>query len=180
MTPPPDCKGFRDRLLAAVARKTAVTKWLMTTQEWDFFLVVFGESHPAGHYFWHFTIRLRRALTADSVQMRNALRDVYVALDGAIGELLRVAGENTLRLPRLRRRHGTELQRLAHAQPAAGAHAVVERAERRMPLARMRRKTNPRDKRRRDLLATFRGLIPKSRSRGHFAHDSCRAALTRS
>ena len=54
MTPPPDPEGFRDRLVAAIAKKAEVTQWLMQSRDWDFFLVVFGECHPAGHYFWHY------------------------------------------------------------------------------------------------------------------------------
>ena len=47
-------RPFRRRLLAAVTRKTEVVKWLMAREDWDLFLVVFSESHPAGHYFWHY------------------------------------------------------------------------------------------------------------------------------
>ena len=54
VTPVADFAGFRRRLLAAVARKTQVVKWLIEREDWDLFLVVFGEAHPAGHYLWHF------------------------------------------------------------------------------------------------------------------------------
>jgi predicted AlkP superfamily phosphohydrolase/phosphomutase len=160
MTPPPDPKGFHDRLLAAVARKTAVTKWLLTTQEWDFFLVVFGESHPAGHYFWHFHDPDYVAHSpADSVQMRNALRDVYVALDGAIGEILRVAGEDTLVClvsgdgmgPNYSASHMLSplLERMRLLNEPSG-DATAANATQNKPAQG-----------RRDLLATLRGLIPK-------------------
>jgi predicted AlkP superfamily phosphohydrolase/phosphomutase len=159
MTPPPDPKGFHDRLLAAVNKKTEVAKWLMTTQDWDFFLVVFGESHPAGHYFWHFhdTDYVAHPSTSTE-QMRTALRDVYIALDGAIGELLKIADHNTMVClvsgdgmgpnysgshilgPLLERMHllnESSNEAATNGPPAAPARA------------------------RRDLLAMLRGLIPK-------------------
>ena len=96
MTPPPDPQGFRDRLIAAVAKKTEVAQWLMQTEDWDFFLVVFGECHPAGHYFWHFHDDSYVAHQKLGDRLRHALRDVYVALDAAVGQLLAVAGADTL------------------------------------------------------------------------------------
>jgi predicted dehydrogenase/predicted AlkP superfamily phosphohydrolase/phosphomutase len=94
MTPPPDPEGFHQRLLAAVAKKTQVVKWLMDKKDWDFFLVVFGESHPAGHYFWHYHDESYIAHSKDKPGLA-ALRDVYVALDKAIGEIAESAGKDT-------------------------------------------------------------------------------------
>jgi predicted dehydrogenase/predicted AlkP superfamily phosphohydrolase/phosphomutase len=94
MTPPPDPQGFHQRLLAAVAKKTQVVKWLMDKENWDFFLVVFGESHPAGHYFWHYHDESYIAHSKDKPGL-SALRDVYTALDDAIGELVQSAGKDT-------------------------------------------------------------------------------------
>jgi predicted AlkP superfamily phosphohydrolase/phosphomutase len=93
MTPPADPEGFRNRLIAAVAKKTEVVKWLMQQQDWDFFLTVFGECHAAGHYFWHFQDSSYATHPAQcSNTLRHALRDVYIALDSAIGELISAAG----------------------------------------------------------------------------------------
>jgi len=96
MVPVGDFEGFRNRLLAAVATKTRVLKWLMDTQEWELCLAVFGESHPAGHYFWHFQdpAYVTHSPTA-AVVLRETLRDVYAALDRAIGELLREIDSRT-------------------------------------------------------------------------------------
>jgi predicted dehydrogenase/predicted AlkP superfamily phosphohydrolase/phosphomutase len=94
MTPPPDPQGFHQRLLAAVAKKTQVVKWLMDKKDWDFFLVVFGESHPAGHYFWHYHDESYIAHSKDKPGL-TALRDVYAALDKAIGEIAESAGMDT-------------------------------------------------------------------------------------
>lgn len=97
MTPPPDPLGFRRRLLSAVKQKTAVVRWLMANQAWDLLLVVFGECHAAGHYFWHYQDNSYVAYPelCDEA-LRTALRDVYVALDEAIGELCAEAGSDTM------------------------------------------------------------------------------------
>jgi predicted AlkP superfamily phosphohydrolase/phosphomutase len=94
MTPPPDPQGFHQRLLAAVAKKTQVVKWLIDKEDWDFFLVVFGESHPAGHYFWHYHDESYIAHSKEEPGL-SALRDVYAALDSAIGEIVQSAGKDT-------------------------------------------------------------------------------------
>jgi predicted AlkP superfamily phosphohydrolase/phosphomutase len=161
MTPPPDPEGFRKRLLAAVEKKAEVARWLMTSQDWDFFLVVFGESHPAGHYFWHFQDPSYIAHPqASPEELRNALRDVYVALDRAVGTLLDAADEDTLVClvsgdgmgPNYSGSHILapilERMRLLNApaaEPSSGASAAGSRTGSR-----------------RSLLATARGLIPKS------------------
>ncbi|HSE87962.1 MAG TPA: alkaline phosphatase family protein [Candidatus Binatia bacterium] len=88
MTPPPDPQGFHQRLLSAVAKKTEVVKWLMAKEDWDLFLVVFGESHPAGHYFWHYHDP-SYVTHSQEPPGQSALRDVYIALDKAIGEILK-------------------------------------------------------------------------------------------
>jgi predicted AlkP superfamily phosphohydrolase/phosphomutase len=96
IVPVTDVAAFRQRLLAAVARKTEALKWLIQQQQWALFLVVFGECHPAGHYFWHLHDPSYHTHPGASVgDLTHALRDVYVALDGAIGELLAVVGDDT-------------------------------------------------------------------------------------
>jgi predicted AlkP superfamily phosphohydrolase/phosphomutase len=95
ITPVADFVGFRERLLRAVAKKAEVVRWLLERNDWDLFLVVFGEAHPAGHYLWHLHDKDYFLRPSDSESLRNALRDVYVALDTAIGELCRSVARST-------------------------------------------------------------------------------------
>jgi predicted dehydrogenase/predicted AlkP superfamily phosphohydrolase/phosphomutase len=96
MVPLADLAGFRERLLAAAVRKTKVVRWLMEREDWDFFLTVFGESHPAGHYFWHLHDPSYLAHRLDEAgRVQHALRDVYVALDEAVGNVVDHIGDRT-------------------------------------------------------------------------------------
>jgi predicted AlkP superfamily phosphohydrolase/phosphomutase len=93
---PPDCAGFRKRLVRGAQTKGQVVKWLMTREPWDFFLVVFGESHPAGHYFWHLHDPSYPAHPSGGAgPLTTALRDVYAAIDDAVGAILASLDDQT-------------------------------------------------------------------------------------
>ena len=93
MTPPTDPVGFRDRLIKAVDTKARAAEWLLESQPWDCFLVVFGECHAGGHYFWHYHDEDYVAHPeACEESLRTALRDIYAGLDSAIGKLIEAAG----------------------------------------------------------------------------------------
>ena len=97
MTPPVDPLGFRERLLEGVKKKSQVAQWLMESQDWEFFLLVFGECHAAGHYFWHYMDTEYASYPEKCEQeLRTALLDVYVAIDAAIGELLARRDDDTV------------------------------------------------------------------------------------
>jgi len=92
----PDSCWFRDSLIAGVAKKTQVIKWLMQREDWDLFLTVYGETHPAGHYLWHlFDTSYPSHPKGAEPSLRNALRDVYVAVDRGIGEIIKQADNRT-------------------------------------------------------------------------------------
>lgn len=153
MTPPPDPEGFRDRLVAAVGHKAEVVQWLMASQDWDFFLAVFGECHAAGHYFWHYQDEDYVAYPQQCApKLRTALRDVYVALDSAIGRLLDAAGEDTL---------VCVISGDGMGANYSGSHLLTPLLEK-MRLFNDPGQPQQQAKQRRDLLSRLRGLVPKS------------------
>jgi predicted AlkP superfamily phosphohydrolase/phosphomutase len=96
MVPPSDFQGFHQRLLSGVTKKTAAVKWLMEREDWEFFLVVFAESHPSGHYFWQFHDPSYLTHPREGAgALRHALRDIHVALDRALGEILESVDDTT-------------------------------------------------------------------------------------
>lgn len=66
------------RLVEAVARKSDAALWLMAETEWDLFLCVYGETHPAAHYCW----------TPDDAGKQTHLFPVYEQIDDGIGRLV--------------------------------------------------------------------------------------------
>jgi predicted AlkP superfamily phosphohydrolase/phosphomutase len=85
----PEPVRFHEQLLAGVAVKSKVVRWLLREKPWDMFFVTFGEPHPAGHYLWHLEDAAYPAHPAEASQtLAHAVRDVYVAVDTAIGDIL--------------------------------------------------------------------------------------------
>ncbi len=92
----PDQLRFRDQLLKAAEVKGRAARWLLSEHPWDMAFVTFGEPHGAGHYLWHsgdpdYPLYPPGGLPG----VPCPLRDVYVAVDRAIGSLLELADERT-------------------------------------------------------------------------------------
>jgi len=73
---------MRRRLLASVARRGELARWLLRTTEWRLFLAVFPEAHRAGHYFWPHDD------AAHGRDDRDTLGEIHRAIDVEIGRLL--------------------------------------------------------------------------------------------
>jgi len=81
--------ALRTRLIAGVERKAALLRHCLRRERWDFFFGVFSESHCAGHQFWHLMDPGHpRHDTSASDTLRSTIRDVYRAIDAAVGTLL--------------------------------------------------------------------------------------------
>jgi predicted AlkP superfamily phosphohydrolase/phosphomutase len=94
---PIDFCRFRDHLLEGVNKKCELTEHYLNQWEWDFFGQVFTEAHCAGHQCWHLHDpahpnhdRKVVSITGDPV------REVYRAIDAAIGRILAQVDENTI------------------------------------------------------------------------------------
>ena len=94
-----DTQGYmklRDQLLTGIERKTRITKHFLMRGDWDFFAQVFTESHCAGHQCWH--IHDPSHPWHDAEQARavgDPIKDVYIAIDAAIGEVLKHVDDDT-------------------------------------------------------------------------------------
>lgn len=90
-----DLADLHQRLIRAVSAKAKAVRWLMERSPWDLLWVVFGETHPAAHYFWsnsHADIA-----HAETEFSERLLREVYQAIDRAIGEIIeRIRDDVTL------------------------------------------------------------------------------------
>lgn len=90
---PDDFAAFRDGLLARTAAKAEQAVALLGEQEWDFFGVVFDESHCMGHQAWHLHDRNHpEHNSAIAAALGDPLLQCYQALDAAVGKVVEAAG----------------------------------------------------------------------------------------
>jgi len=93
---PKDYALLRRQLLDGIEARRKLFSDLLTSSRWDLALVGFSETHCAGHQFWHWHDPGHPLHDPqDRFGLRNALRDIYQAVDTAIGTLLEVAGPQT-------------------------------------------------------------------------------------
>jgi predicted AlkP superfamily phosphohydrolase/phosphomutase len=102
--PVPSCDAFhgkttegylalRDALLAGAAHKREMLVELLEQEHWNLFTCAFGESHCVGHQLWHFMDKTHpRHPDEPPAPLRDAIHDVYGALDRGIGAIVDAAG----------------------------------------------------------------------------------------
>jgi predicted AlkP superfamily phosphohydrolase/phosphomutase len=89
-------RGFRDALIERIEKKTQLDTYILEQGNWDCFLTVFSESHCAGHQCWHLHDKHHQKYDASLVdEAGDPLKDVYQAIDTAIGKLIETAGSDT-------------------------------------------------------------------------------------
>lgn len=84
---------FQSYLLEGLKKKAQFASELLEQENWDLFLVVFKEAHCIGHQAWHLT----ESLTEGGAKARaeDPVKEIYRALDSAIGEIVKHAGPET-------------------------------------------------------------------------------------
>ncbi len=89
-----------DQLLAIRDQCVTTASWvgqlgveLMRKHPWDLSIVCFSSTHRAGHQLWDLSALRGQATTAQRAELSNALREVYIACDAAIGEIVQQAGD---------------------------------------------------------------------------------------
>ena len=89
-----DLLGLRDELIHATAKVAEAGRALMRREPWDLFMLGFGATHRGGHKLWDASGLSESPDAGTRKQLDAALRDVYVACDRAIGELVANAPDN--------------------------------------------------------------------------------------
>ena len=89
-------RRLRDELRSRVERKTALLQHLLDRERWDLFMGVFTESHCAGHQLWHLhDPQHPQHDTTVARALGDPLRDVYIAIDAAVGKVMASAAAET-------------------------------------------------------------------------------------
>ena len=78
-----------DAIVKGAATRAKAVEWLMRERPWQVFLVGFGETHRAGHTIWP------SPDDPDDPAPVDGLTRIYQAVDAAVGEVVRAAGEGT-------------------------------------------------------------------------------------
>ena len=84
-------------LRKGIARRTAICLDLLDREPWDLFFTVFGETHSAGHYFWHLS-QPHPLLESRPKAAHDPLLRVFQAVDRAIGAISAAHPDATLLL----------------------------------------------------------------------------------
>lgn len=93
---PTEHAALRDALVAGVQRKGEFAAHFLERGGWDLFLTVFAESHCVGHHCWHLHDPKHPRHTPEAARaVGDPVRDVYVAIDAALGRLIERAGPET-------------------------------------------------------------------------------------
>jgi predicted AlkP superfamily phosphohydrolase/phosphomutase len=87
---------FSESLMRRIESKTAILCDLVERDGWDLFMAVFGDSHCVGHQCWtlHDTGHPFHD-PALATAVGDPVKQIYVALDAAVGRVLQKAGPET-------------------------------------------------------------------------------------
>ena len=82
----------RNALIETTRSVADLAERLLNTEEWDFGFVCFSATHRAGHKLWSTLGRNGTGAAAEAAGLSDALRDVYCAVDAALGRVVALAG----------------------------------------------------------------------------------------
>lgn len=71
---------------------------LMQKEPWDLFLICFASPHRGGHLLWDLTGMAGNAKSSDLKALKDALKEIYIACDAAVGRLVEQAAPNVTTL----------------------------------------------------------------------------------
>jgi predicted AlkP superfamily phosphohydrolase/phosphomutase len=86
--------SMRDQLVLATENLAKLAKTLMIHEKWDLFMVAFASLHRGGHKLWDLSGTVGKASASEQKKFSHALRDIYVACDKAVGELVETVGDD--------------------------------------------------------------------------------------
>ena len=87
--------SVRDQCIRTTEMVAELSMTLMEEEPWDLFLVGFAAAHRGGHQLWDLTGVAGEVLPDQVSEVEDALKQVYIACDRAIGRLIEKAGCDT-------------------------------------------------------------------------------------
>jgi predicted AlkP superfamily phosphohydrolase/phosphomutase len=88
---------FVEQLVRGAQLRSRIARRVLGNSEWDLAIQVFAETHCAGHQLWHLHDPAHPGYDPALVrEVGDGIRDVYVAVDTAVGEIIdAVAGPDS-------------------------------------------------------------------------------------
>jgi predicted AlkP superfamily phosphohydrolase/phosphomutase len=87
---------LRDAMVNRVATKALLCEHYLGQRQWDLFMVSFPDAHDIGHQSWHLHDRSHPHYDGQwRDRFGDPVKDVYIALDQAIGRLIGQVGPHT-------------------------------------------------------------------------------------
>lgn len=87
--------GVRDQCIRTTEMVAELGMTLMEEEPWDLFLLGFAAAHRGGHQLWDLTGVTGDISSEQVSEINDALKQVYIACDRAIGRLIEKAGRDT-------------------------------------------------------------------------------------
>lgn len=86
-----------EAIYAAIDRKASTAKYILQREPWDIFMMVFGETDVAIHYFWkyHDPKSPQRTGRCQLGEAEDPVYGIYRRVDSHLGDLLQMASEDT-------------------------------------------------------------------------------------
>jgi len=89
-------KVVRDNMLERIEMKTKMSCDYLKKDDWDLFVTVFADPHDVGHQCWHLHDANDLDHDPDWVKQHgDPVKDIYIAIDKAVGTLLEQVGPET-------------------------------------------------------------------------------------
>src|SRR5436190_5954229 len=76
-----------ERMIEAVRKTAATAKYLMQNREWDFMMILFGESDGVGQHFWQYCDPKSPLYQSEPSGLGDSILKAYQELDRQIAEL---------------------------------------------------------------------------------------------
>ena len=89
-----ELKNLQHGLETGIQRRAKICQDLLQREPWDFFLTIFGETHSAGHYFWHLSRDNHPLYPYYAKSDDDPMRSVFQTIDKAIADIVSQAPED--------------------------------------------------------------------------------------
>lgn len=83
-------QSMKEGLVTGIARRANICRDLLQRERWDLFITYFGETHSAGHFFWHLSDP-DHPLHQRDAHRGDWLLEVFEAIDRAVGAIVAAA-----------------------------------------------------------------------------------------